>query len=105
MAVIRFLVFSFWVVVFLVLLLFAIKNSEPVAVQFYFDQSWEAPLVFVVLGSFAVGAVFGVIACIPPLLRQRREIVVLRKEARLRSAEAPPVALAQPTAADAPSLL
>ncbi len=56
MAFVRLLTSFLWVAVFVVALLFAIKNTDPVTLQFYFDQSWQAPLVFVVLASFAVGA-------------------------------------------------
>jgi hypothetical protein len=37
-----------------------------------------------VLVSFAAGAVFGVIACLPALARQRRAALGLRKELDLR---------------------
>jgi uncharacterized integral membrane protein len=87
---IRLLTSLLWAAVFVVALLFAIKNAEPVTLQFYFDQSWHAPLVFVVLASFAAGAAFGVIACLAPLVRQRREIAGLQKELRLRAAESAP---------------
>jgi putative membrane protein len=93
MAFVRLFAWLFWTAVFVVLLLFAIKNAGPVTLHFYFDQTWQAPLVFVVATSFAAGVVLGVIACVAPLLRQRREILGLRKELRLlRPAEpaAPP---------------
>jgi putative membrane protein len=89
MAFVRLFAWLFWTAVFVVLLLFAIKNAGPVTLHFYFDQTWHAPLVFVVAASFAAGVVLGVIACVPPLLRQRREVLGLRKELRLlRPAEA-----------------
>lgn len=87
MAFVRFVGSLLWAAVFVVALLFAIKNAEPVTLQFYFDRSWQAPLVFVVLASFAAGAACGVIACLAPLVRQRREIAALQKELRLRAAE------------------
>jgi putative membrane protein len=93
MVLVRLFAWLFWAAVFVVLLLFAIKNAEPVTVHFYFDQTWHAPLVFVVAASFAAGVVLGVIACLPRLFRQRREALGLRKELRLsRPAEsaAPP---------------
>ncbi len=99
MAVVRFLLYLFWTAVFVVLLLFAIRNAEPVTLHFYFDRSWDAPLVFVVLAAFAAGAVFGVMACIAPLLRQRREILAARRELRQRAAQTPPA----PTVPDLPS--
>ena len=102
MAVIRFLIFLFWSAVFVVLLLFAIKNTELVTVRFYFERAWEAPLVFVVLAAFAFGAAFGVIACTLPLLRQRRAILGLRRELKSRAPE--PAATTAPTVADVPPL-
>ena len=95
-----------WVVraaAFILLLAFAVKNTEPVTLQFYFDQSWQAPLVFVVLASFAVGAACGVIACLPPIVRQRRSIAGLQKELRLRAAETAPREPARTLAPDVPS--
>jgi putative membrane protein len=106
MAVLRFLTFLGWTLVFVVLMLFAIKNTEPVTLHFYFDRAWHAPLVFVVLVSFAAGAVLGVIACVPPLARQRREILGLRKELQLREPDPSRTALVPPAATvpDVPSL-
>src|SRR5262245_59215772 len=84
MAALRFLSFLGWLAVFAVLVVFAIKNTEPATLHFYFDSTWQAPLVFIMAVSFVAGAVFGVIACIAPIARQRREIVRLEKELRLR---------------------
>jgi uncharacterized integral membrane protein len=89
MAVLRFLSFLGWLAVFAVLLVFAIKNTEPATLHFWFDRTWQAPLVFIVAASFVAGAVFGVIACVAPIARQRREIARLEKELRLRQ-PAPP---------------
>ena len=84
MVVLRFFSFIAWTAVFMVVLLFAIKNAEPVTLRFYFDTAWQTPLVLLVLVSFAAGAVFGVIACLPALARQRRAALGLRKELDLR---------------------
>jgi uncharacterized integral membrane protein len=105
MAVLRFLSFLGWLAVFGVLVVFAIKNTEPATLHFYFDRTWQAPLVFIVAVSFVAGAVFGVIACIAPIARQRREIARLEKELRLR--EPAPGAAEPPrpaTVPDVPSL-
>jgi uncharacterized integral membrane protein len=83
-AALRFLAFLGWLAVFAVALLFAIKNTEPATLHFWFDRTWQAPLVFIVVASFAAGAVFGVVACIAPIARQRRAIAALEKELRLR---------------------
>ena len=77
---------------FIALLLFALKNTDPVTLHFYLDQSWQAPLVLVLLAFFALGAVLGVLACLTKLFAQRREILALKREAQARpAAEAPPV--------------
>ena len=65
--------------VFVLLIAFAAKNVEPVTLRFYFDLALQAPLVVLLLAFFAAGAFFGVLALIGTLLRQRREIALLRK--------------------------
>jgi uncharacterized integral membrane protein len=77
---------------FVALLLFALKNTDPVTLRLYLDQTWQAPLVLVILCFFAFGAALGVLACLTKLFAQRREIIALRKELHGRSAaDAPPV--------------
>ena len=63
---------------FVVLLAFAVRNTEPVTLRFYFDLAWQAPLVALLLGFFAVGALLGVVAMLGTFLAQRREISRLR---------------------------
>jgi uncharacterized integral membrane protein len=105
LVVLRFFSFIAWTAVFVVVLLFAIKNAEPVTLHFYFDAAWQTPLVLLVLVSFAAGAVFGVIACLPALARQRREALRLRKELDLRQPGAAEPAGPRPAPVpDAPSL-
>jgi uncharacterized integral membrane protein len=65
--------------VFLLLVAFAAKNAEPVTLRFYFDLALEAPLVVVLFAFFAAGVLFGILALLGALLRQRREIASLRK--------------------------
>lgn len=84
MALIRFFTMLIWALVFIVLLLFAAKNVETVTLRFYFDRAWDAPLIVVVLAVFAAGAVFGLTACLPSMVRRRREIIGLRRELRIR---------------------
>ncbi len=74
--------------VFLVAL--AAKNADPVTVQFYFEQAVRAPLIVVLFCAFALGALFGMLALLGMLLRQRREISVLRKKSG-GSGMAPPI--------------
>ena len=77
--------------VFLLLVAFAAKNVEPVTLRFYFDLALQLPLVLVLFVFFAVGALFGVLALIGTLLRQRRVISVLKKQAPADLAPPPPI--------------
>ena len=77
----RILTWTIRVVLFLLLVAFAAKNVEPVTLRFYFDLDLQAPLVLVLLGAFALGALFGIFALTTTLLRQRREIAILKKPA------------------------
>ena len=79
--------------VFLLLVAFAAKNVEPVKLRFYFDLVLEAPLVAVLFGFFAGGALFGILALLGTLLRQRREISLLRKKTPGEEATLPPPGL------------
>jgi len=79
--------------VFLLLVAFAAKNVEPVKLRFYFDLMIEAPLVAVLFAFFAAGALFGILALLGTLMRQRREISLLRKKAPMEEATLPPPGL------------
>jgi len=68
------------VVVFVLLVAFAAKNADNVTLRFYFDLTLQAPLVLVLFGFFAAGALFGMLALIGTLLRQRREVARLKKQ-------------------------
>lgn len=69
-------------VVVVVLVWFAARNSDPVRLRgFLPDQTWEAPLVFVLLVVFVAGMVIGLLAWVPTVVRQRREIGRLRRQA------------------------
>jgi uncharacterized integral membrane protein len=72
---------------FVLLLGFAVKNTDPVLVRFYLDTRWEAPLVFVMLVVFVAGAAAGVAASLGYLFRQRRELLQLRKQLRSQPPE------------------
>jgi uncharacterized integral membrane protein len=86
----RALVWSVRIVLFLLLFGFAVKNSHVVELHFFFSKQWSFSLVFIILVTFAVGALMGVTATITSLLRQRHEISRLRKRlARAELAAAP----------------
>jgi len=83
-----------WIVRFLIVVLlvwFAVKNGQEIELFGLPGQSWKAPLVFVLLVAFVGGVVIGLLAWIPTVVRQRREIGKLRREAAtLASMPAPP---------------
>ena len=55
----RVLTWAIRIALFVVLLAFAAKNTDPVTLRFYFDLVWQAPLVAVLLAFFAAGAALG----------------------------------------------
>jgi lipopolysaccharide assembly protein A len=65
--------------VFLLLVAFAAKNTEPVTLRFFFDLALQTPLVLALFAFFALGALFGILALLGTVLRQRREISLLNK--------------------------
>jgi uncharacterized integral membrane protein len=97
-----------WIVRFLivvVLVWFAVKNAQVVTLHGLPDQQLQAPLVFVLLVTFVAGVVIGLLAWVPTVIRQRRELGRLRRAAEkqealaaLASPEEPRVPIASPPA-------
>ena len=58
---------------FFVLFAFALNNQHLVELKWFLGYSWQAPMVFVVLGVFALGCVTGVLAMLPSWWRHRRD--------------------------------
>jgi lipopolysaccharide assembly protein A len=75
----RILVWLLRLLVFILLLGFAIKNDALVSLHFFMGAVWQLPLVLLILLSFAGGALVGATALISTLVAQRREIARLRK--------------------------
>jgi uncharacterized integral membrane protein len=73
-------------VLFALLFGFALKNTDPVSLRFYFDYAWSAPLILVLLFFFVVGVIVGWTAGMAKVFRQRREILNLKREQRGRAA-------------------
>lgn len=76
----KFLVWLLRILLFLVLLGFAVKNSGIITLHFFFDSAWHFPLVAVLLLFFAAGALAGVTAAFGTYLTQRRELTRLRRQ-------------------------
>ncbi len=60
--------------VFLLVLGFALKNSHSVTFNSYLGYVWQAPLIVMLGLAFVLGALTGVLALLPTLFRLRREL-------------------------------
>ena len=58
--------------IFFTLFAFALNNQHESGIRWFFGQEWRAPMVFIVLGAFALGCAFGVLAMVPSWWRHRR---------------------------------
>lgn len=66
-------------VLFLVLLGFALKNTEAVVVHYFLGLEWRAPLSLVLFLFFSAGAALGVAAALVMMYGRRRQLASLRK--------------------------
>lgn len=76
----RFLAWAFKILIFIVVLGFALQNSQPVILHYFLGYVWEGPLVVLLLAALLLGALLGLLALLPTLFRLRRERSKLRKE-------------------------
>jgi uncharacterized integral membrane protein len=60
--------------VFLLVLGFALKNSHGITFYSYLGYVWQAPLIVMLGLAFVLGALTGVLALLPTLFRLRREV-------------------------------
>ena len=95
----RILTWAIRIALFLLLLAFAARNTEPVTLRFYFDLAWQAPLVALLLAFFAAGVAFGLLAMLGAWFAQRRRLAQLeRLERRGDEAARAPAAIQPPPA-------
>jgi putative membrane protein len=85
---------------FIILLGLAIKNSGEVDLRFFFDASWQTPLSLALLTALALGVVLGLLALLPRLIRQRRDIGALRRQLAEVGAKAKSVSRTPPNDID-----
>ena len=71
----KYLLWLLRLLVFAILLGFAIRNVDPVTVRFYLGNEWQAPLALVLLIAFVLGAIGGVLASLGLMFRKRSEEV------------------------------
>lgn len=76
----QYLMLIFKLALFLLILSFAIVNTDPVTVRYYLGHQWEAPLVVVLLVAVCAGALVGLLAGLFQTLQLRREIAALKRE-------------------------
>jgi putative membrane protein len=77
------------VVLFLLLLGFATRNSDSVTLRYFLGLEWQAPLSLVILAAFAVGLLTGLLGCSLRLLRNQRELRTLRGQLNSRQINSP----------------
>ncbi len=68
----RFFVWLIRAFIFFTLFAFALNNQQDATVRWFFGVSWHAPMVIVVLVSFAAGCAIGVLARVPSWWQHRR---------------------------------
>lgn len=59
--------------VFLLLLLFALKNQTPVTLHGFAGAQLSWPLAWVMAGALAIGVLLGVLAMIPAVMKRRHK--------------------------------
>ena len=76
----HYLMWTIKVFLFLLILSFALVNTDPVTVRYYLGYQWQAPLVLVLLVAACIGALVGLLAGLFQALRLRREVAALKRE-------------------------
>lgn len=79
----RYLIWALRLIIFVLVLLFAVKNTAPIAVNLYGDVTLPAvPLVVVLLVTFVAGALYMYLLSLPTRYRQNREVSRLKGEVK-----------------------
>ncbi|GAB7535391.1 lipopolysaccharide assembly LapA domain-containing protein [Burkholderia sp. 22PA0099] len=90
----KFVVWLIRVLVFVLLLVLALANTQSTTLNFLAGYAWQAPLILIGLAFFVVGLVAGLLSALPAVLRMRLENGRLKRD--LRSARETPVVIDQP---------
>jgi len=76
----RYFVWFARLLVFVLVLMFALNNTEPVAVRFYGGHFVaDVPLIIVMLVTFVLGTVFALLLTALTMLRRSREVKRLKR--------------------------
>ncbi|WJF91373.1 LapA family protein [Paraburkholderia bonniea] len=84
----KFIVWLIRVLVFVLLLVLALSNTQTATLNFLAGYVWQAPLILIGLVFFVVGLVSGLVSALPALFRLRLENSRLKRELRI-AREAP----------------
>jgi len=80
------------VLVFVLLLVLALANTQTATLNFLAGYAWQAPLILIGLAFFIVGLLAGLLSALPALFRLRMENGRLKRDLRVaREAPAPVV--------------
>lgn len=100
----RYLVWILRLLVFVLVLMFALKNTGSVDVNFYANHGVaDVPLIVVMLVVFLFGVIFGLLVAAPSVVRRGHEVKKLKRDlARLQDRLKHPTV---PTEAVAPATI
>ncbi|BBU28132.1 membrane protein [Caballeronia pedi] len=90
----RFLVWLIRVLIFVLLLVLALANTQTATLNFLAGYAWTAPLILIGLAFFVVGLLAGLLSGVPAMIRLRMENGRLKRE--LRVARETPVVKEEP---------
>jgi putative membrane protein len=79
----KFLVWLIRILVFVLLLVLALANTQMATLNFLAGYSWPAPLILIGLAFFVVGLLLGLLSSLPLLFRLRMENGRLRRDLRV----------------------
>ncbi len=77
--------------VFVLLLVLALANTQSATLNFLAGYAWQAPLILIGLAFFGVGLVAGLISALPAMVRLRLENGRLRRDLRTARETSPAV--------------
>ena len=71
---------SFWFIIFILVLVLILNNWQPVQFNFYGIYSWTIPLIIMIFMAFVLGVLIGVIYGIGRTLELKFRIKLLKKD-------------------------
>jgi uncharacterized integral membrane protein len=90
----KFIVWLIRVLVFVLLLVLALSNTQSATLNFLAGYAWQAPLILIGLAFFVVGLLAGLVSSLPAMFRLRMENGRLKRE--LRVARETPAVVEEP---------